>query len=92
MIANIVSWLITIMTVGALGWSCGRRRAKPTRWYLFTALFVVALFGLALGENAILIGAADINLYFNRAIFIVCVGGILGLAVSNHRLRRGNDG
>lgn len=88
MISHIASWLITLALLGPLGLYLGRRRTRPAGWALYVALLLAAIAGLSIGGNVILIGVDDVRLYLSRAIFVGCLGGILGLLSTNYRIQR----
>ena len=87
MAVEIINWMITLVIAGAIGWAIAARRPGRTGPVPFVILVILAIVGLGLGKNTILVGVADIKVFLNRAVFSGCVGGCVGLLVNNYRVR-----
>ena len=85
---DVINWVIAIVTLGALGWAIGWRRSKPAGPNMWVLLLVVAILGLFIGKNTILVGVDEFGLYLDRAIISCCIGVGIGSATHSYRLRR----
>ena len=88
MVFEIINWAIAIITLGALGWVLGGRRTRPAGPVVYVSLLVVAILGLFIGKEVILVGVDNFRLYLSRAVFSCCVGVCIGSAAHSLKLSR----
>ena len=88
MVFEIINWVIAIITLGALGWVIGEQRTRPAGPVVYVLLLVVAILGLFVGKEVILVGVDNYRLYLSRAVFSCCVGVCIGSATHSLRLSR----
>ncbi|MHC5211146.1 MAG: hypothetical protein ACYTG2_10550 [Planctomycetota bacterium] len=86
--AGTVSWVLTIVVFGAVGWLIANWRSRPASPWTYVALVVLATAGYFVGVDTRLVEVGAFQVFLNWAIVSYCVGGCVGLLVCSRELRR----
>jgi len=83
-----ISWVLTIVVCGALGWLLASRRPRPAGPLTYVALLVVTVGGYFIGVDTRLVDVGGFTVFLNWAIVSCSVGGCLGFLLRSRKLRR----
>jgi len=92
MIAGSISWILTIVIFGAIGWVIAKRRSRPAGPVLIAAVLLAAVLGYFLGVGTIILGVDDFQIRLNWALLAGCLGAGMALIVRTIQLRRLEQG